>query len=290
MREIFSAKIFWTIAIVIAIISFLVGINMGRNFKSEMEVLLLPKNSTTSANIDGILKNAQEIPKTLKFYNQLLSQDDGIEDASQELPDYSRKQYWDSKVKIERLEKSHILLIRVTDASQFQANLMADQAAHTLSDELSQYYNIRTELETRIIDGPLNGVSMSWQSFLKTAAWSLIVGIFLAFVFFLVNGLLSKISFPKKSHIKKDNPFAMDIPLEPDYPIEEKDFEPMVKKASAPANLPFDNQIDFEENLRKNQPDHIFNAVKEIAEKNTAREASPEEVKARLNRLLRGEM
>ena len=290
MREIFTAKIFWTIAALIAIVSFVIGINMQRTFRSEVEVLLLPKNEVVSKNMDAVLENSQKISQTLKFYDQILTADEGIEDASQELPDYKRKQYWNSRIKIERLEKSHILLIGISNDSQFQASLVADQAAHTLGDTLSQYYNIRTELETRIIDGPVISSHTSLQNIFSVAIWSLIIGIFLSFVFFAVNGLLGKISFPKKTYIPKNNPFTKAIPQEPDYLIQERKVEPLVKKAPAPSNLPFDGEIFFDETPREEKPNHIFNAVKEIAKKNSTREASAEEVKARLNRLLRGDM
>ena len=65
------------------------------------------------------------------------------------------------------------------------------------------------------------------------------------------------------------------------------------KKSSAPANLPIMEKMDlFENNTKIEESDSLSDNIdidfEEVITKDTTREATPEEVKARLNKLLSG--
>ena len=62
---IFKAKKFWIVFAIIAMIFFLAIINLKKSYKSEVDVLLLPKNDAVSRNMDQVIGNARQIPKTL---------------------------------------------------------------------------------------------------------------------------------------------------------------------------------------------------------------------------------
>jgi len=290
MREILSSKIFWIIVIIVATISFIIGININKTYQSEVSILFLPKNSATAINIDNIIGNAQIISGTLKFYDSILSADQGIDDYAEALPANKREEHWQSKISTENIKKSNILILRLQDENQLQALLLAEQTAWSLCQELSQFYNIRTELETRILDEASVSSYPSWQNFLRIFIWSISIGFVLPLIFFLVNGLLSFSPEPKKRKTQKKQALAVTQTLQTEFePDLDEQWSP-TKKAPAPDNLPFDNKIVFDEEPREDRPNHIYNSLKEITKKNSTREATPEEVKARLNKLLSGEL
>lgn len=303
MEKILKSKIFWLALILAAAVVFLVGINLDRNFKAEVDVLILPKSDSAVRNISQIMGNAKEIPRSLSFYDKLLERNEDIEDEAAGLPDYKRKAVWNSKNKIEQIGSSGIVKIEVFDPSQWQAEILSRQVATDVAVVMSKYYNVKTDLDVRIIDGPIIGYAPRRS----IAAWigiSLLVGLAAGFLLSLISSVLSKAEIKRKFQVRfpfrERKPFVISeekagIPKgvfeaekkeEPAFVITKKE-KPVIgatKKAAAPSNLPVGEEFIFE--APKIKPEE-----EKPEEKKTAyREATPEEVKERLNKLLRGEM
>lgn len=301
-----KSKLFLLIFIIAAIIIFIAGINSGRVYKSEADILLLPKNEQTTRNIEQIMANAKQIPFSLSFYNKMLELNPDIEDAAASLPDYKRKDFWKEELEIMRIKNSGILKISVFNGSQFQSEITSRQVAQSLSMVLSRYYDIRTDLDIRIIDGPIVS-NVVRSTFIGWIIISLLAGFASAFlVYFIVNflpkadikeelaeklhfreepSIFPKFSFPPSSMKGKTPDFDFTFPTEEQ--IERETYIPGGKKASAPENLPI---VEIAEEAPVAMGLETKPVQPEEMTKKSTREATPEEVKERLNKLLSGGM
>jgi len=308
MEKMLTSKIFWGVTVILAIIIFIFNLNMSRAYRAEIEVMLLPKNEIASQNMGQIVANAAYLPRTLNFYENRIAADPEVTDEVEELPGNKKLEYWRNKVKLEVLAQSGILKISLNDPDQWQAEALARATAKGLGDELGQYYDIRTELQARIVDGPVLDYAQSLSQAGWTLAFSFFLGLAGAMVLYLIFSLFIQMSVPirKSPFIKVAYPQTRrdEFPA-PIYPVEEPfDFfapdtlaeaaEQITddKKASAPQNLPIEAMPKPETalNAKLRQEEHILASVNRIVSKNSSREATPEEVKERLNKLLRGDV
>lgn len=305
---VFKAKTFWLVAAIVAVIIFVAGINMNRTNQSEMDVLILPQSDAMARNAQQILANAKQIPLSLSFYDKLIERNSDIEDGAAGLPDNKRKQFWNSQIRIEQVRKSGVLKIKIFNANQWQAEILNRQVAADLAIVMSKYYNIKTDLDIRIIDGPIASSAVK-MNFIVWTIFALIFGLAVGAIISFLAGwmprkslslpkaagkklffkqkpsIFPKFSFPvmerKKPETKADQKNFFDFAAE-----EKSQAGPILlpgKKSAAPANLPIAEDITIES---------LAEAEKEkrdaAAHQDKTREATAEEVKERLNKLLGG--
>jgi len=295
MKTLLRSKIFWIVFALAAVIFFIAGIVMSKTYKSEMRILLLPRSDVAARNIDQILRNAEEIPKSLSFYNKMLELNPDIEDDLSDMSDSQRKNSWNDKIKVERVRKSGVIKIDAFSDVQLQAEIISRQIVASDIAVLSKYYDITTDLDIRIIDGPIAYI-VSKINFWMLFSLSLILGIVIGCVIYFIVKF-----FPKNENIL--NLESLREYLKPAgekaskkinecFPFSNKKLEAFEenytfeKKACAPENLP----VAAEESIftSKTEEDQSFVAPKssENVSQIVSREATPEEVKARLNKLL----
>ncbi len=276
----------------VAAIFFAAGIISSKIYQSEIRILLMPRSEVAARNIDQILRNAEEIPKSLSFYNKMLELNTDIEDDLANLPDGQRKDSWNDKIRIESIKKSGIIKINILDDSQSQAEIISRQVAQSETTVLGKYYNV-ADLDTKIIDGPIAS-SIAKIKFWVLFPFSLFVGLLTGLAAFLIAKLFSKDeSFFKSESLEKYfQPTFEDSRKKiseyfsaPKNELKslEEDTYTFEKKAVAPDNLPIaaEESVFASEN-KKEQSANSSENVNQII----TREATPEEVKARLNKLL----
>lgn len=291
----------WLLA-VFTLGAFCVLINSSRIYESYVDVLIVPKSASTSENIDQIANNVLEIPKSLSFYDELLSFDADMADGAENITGYQRKKYWESKIETEKIDGSSIVRISVFDKDQEKAENLSSQAGLEAARIMSQYYNIKTELEMRIVDGPISSYGLKDNIFVIILK-SVLIAAAAVFSVFLINGILgifipeakkgkNKIArhFYKPRQAEKETeagPISFDKrPADLKVP-EKKETYFSGKKSFAPDNLPIADLPMFEK-LDKEIPESKTGKKEE--NEPIVREATPEEVKERLNKLLRGEL
>ena len=344
MKDMLKNKLFWIFSVLFAVGVFLVAINSSRTYQSNMDVLFLPKSEMAVNDMNQIVANAKQIPLSLSFYNKLLENNADIEDGAVELPDAKRKDFWNSEIEVEQIGKSGAVRIAVFSSNPLQAEITSRAAANGLVVVMSNYYDIKTDLNMRIIDGPITKNIARLNVYLWTLL-SLLVGFIFSFVInSLVDFVVEKIgsirsasqiesapieyqpAFPSLSFPKMEIGKKEDVPLETEdifnFNVENEQalvearietkpekkegttvaFMAGSKKAAAPANLPiaeeefsFDETLPVEENEEKiNTPIELpkeIESVKPVVDAapiDVTREATPEEVKERLNKLLSG--
>ncbi len=294
-----KSKLFWTLSIIAVAIIFTVFYNSNKTFVGETQILLLPKSDATSRNIEQIIANARVIPKSLSFYNAMLTENSDIEDGAAQLPDAQRKIYWDSKINIDRIGRSGILEISVFDKSPMQAQIISEQTAADIAVVLSRYYNIKTELDVRFTEGTIVSNTVPVNFWSEAVAASVVLGFILgAAIANIIFSLQRKREVFYKEKIESIFRFRKteeEMVHKPEPKKEIKIEEPVKpaakkvppisseRKAAAPFNLPIGEGSEIKTGTVSFAPGE---GKQEKADH--TREATAEEVKERLNKLLKG--
>lgn len=316
MKKEFDFKIILPAAIVIAVAIYLALINITIIYQSQTDILIIPKNLVAAGNSSQILGNAVEIAHSVSFYDKMVSSDGNINNPVKALPGIKRENYWDLKIKTERIGDSGIVRTIVSDADRAQAEMISRGATRSLIDIMSGYYNIKTDLDLRVIDGPITGTATS-ENIIWIVLESILGGLIIAALterlslFFVKNiefgsganksACLTK-KFEKFWKFSETEKPAPEIKNELPLKFDEK-FVTSGKKQAAPGNLPIADESAFFQIQEKNYANGKTEEKPEKDEKKTKaenemaqsgpkqdifREATPEEVKERLNKLLSG--
>lgn len=310
-----------------------------KSYTSTVTVLVVTKSQSASLNQEKIVNNLAELPRTLNFYQRLLNDNPGFKQTKTTLSASEKKDFWNHMINVKRSPKnSSLLKISVTANNAKDAEKLSVASARTLFDISSSYYNIQTDLDLRLVDGPISQTSMSyWQLALLI---SITLGFLMAYLLqTLVKPLSENITaaagalnvkmqqfgesleafknsnIGKKEKIKdqrqqeKENTKEI---IEPQAPVEtsqkdqelerlnkiiQQDIYPnfpempisTTRKSSAPDNLPVGDDAFF-----MGQPqDKTISESEELeseqkVEEDLNREPTPEELKKRLNQLLKG--
>lgn len=316
--------------LIAAAVIFIALLNLNWTYKSQTDVLIIPRSATAVQNSDQILDNLATLPSSLSFYDKMTADDPAvIEAGTKSLPEAKKKAYWDSKINVERLPGSGVLEVTATDDSMSQAEIFSGQAAKELIATAGFYYNIQTDIDVRIIDGPITreaGVNPEYVIFFESLAGSFLLVTFAFFISFFLFGEKENFAFPRPvrwtfTGEKTFSPLRKEeggVKLEPALknqpksaqeekavPVEKEAYSVVTKKAAAPANLPIAEDVPvFSVPASKDNKPVVASEKKgggvlpeekkETAEPEKKepiiREATPEEVKERLNKLLSGKL
>jgi len=326
MAYFIKSKFFWATFIVVAVVVFLIGVNNDKKYSSETDILVLPKSEKASRDLDVITGNIREIALSLPFYERLLLSDKNIEDQARSFSEHNRKKEWNSQIRIERQEGSGVVKIIASDDSRLQASLISHQTAKNIARQMSRYYDIRKELEIRIIDGPIVGPKSGSFSF-ALVLWSLVLGVLAGMAAYLIDEEISgkrfekrhfpefKLAFPsfsteknpldakseadhgdvkEKEETREEKPVKKAEP-EREEPKKETEQAPRTaaRKAAAPENLPIGSEFVMSSLKRAEKTQHEKMMKEREQEQQQAsipktHEATEEEIRRRLNKLLGG--
>lgn len=337
IRNILKDKLFWMLSISLAGIIFVAAMNANHVYQAEIEVIFIPKQEAIAIHMDQVLGNAEHLTTLLAFYDRILEDNPEIEDETREMLPAERKDFWNGTIAAERIKGSSIVKIVAQKDGRSQAEAIAIQSAQSLTAVMSRFYDIRTDLNMRIVDDPIvsqiEKIGTVWRLLM-----SLLLGVFFGSVLHVAIDLgVKSLSVKKIERIERRMDFPKMKPsifprvslperfVKKEFPLEKKnvfDFkteeetvltyerkDPVVlsreKKSGAPANLPIAEDFNLdaikEEDFFAHEDDSRA-SVEPLAEKSAEvitheepaehlfREATPEEVKARLNKLLSGDM
>lgn len=278
-KRLFASPYFFALGIVLSLTFGLLMLGNFRAFKSDISILIIPKNESASFQAGQIMENLTDITHRLSFYDRVLFDNRDIQDPFVGLGKDQRKEKWNESFEIKRLAESTTLNISVFNKDKFEANRIARQMALTLSEVASRFYDIRTELEFRIIEGPISSPYVrDWPWLIAS---SVLAGFVLSFIVLAIfNSTAGKVRGKVIEKVSERDYFS---------PSASKTFAPKnlfreapIRRASAPSNLPI-----AEEEAEK--PVEIFASLeKDIPEEKG--EPTDEEYRERLNKLLRGEI
>jgi hypothetical protein len=135
----FAALLFW--------------LDYFRSYSAEVTVLVVSKSGITDTS-SNVADNIAELTRTLSFYDRLLSDNDLIDDDTLGYAPDKRKEYWQNLVMITKQNGSGVLVIRAKSDTPETAKRIALQTAQTMFSVAGLYYNVKTDVDMRIVDGP----------------------------------------------------------------------------------------------------------------------------------------
>lgn len=311
----FVTRIF-VVGIIFSITASLILLDALKQYRATVTIMVIPKNEIMVQQSADVVENIMEFSRMLSFYDRLVKFNPEIEDNFLGLNSDKRKKSWNDMLEVSKnnSEKGTLINISILADKPDQAEIVAKKTAHTLFGVVSNFYNIKTDLDVVMVEGPIASVV------LKSWVWILVFSLFIGFVcssilIFLLK-LLEKIVKPSRIVLKpspirglrkkfeqkqqeekiKNTEFEYDVPYDFEIQAEkEKDYEDVypnfpetpktsVKKSSAPENLPVAEDMSFfeETQMKEEKQEDSIEMKKE--------EPTQEELKARLNKLLNGDM
>lgn len=167
----FSVQVF-VVGSILTTTIFLLAVDALKTYTSTVSVLIVPKSQVAATTERQIVANILEIPKTLSFYNHLLKLNPDVRDVANGLTDIKRKNVWNEMLSVEKVNsKGSVINISITTPRQSDSELLSGKIARTLFDVTGKYYNIKTDLDMRIIDGPITNSQIPfWQGLLLFSA------------------------------------------------------------------------------------------------------------------------
>lgn len=314
-------------AVIFSLVVFLVFLNKEKTYESETDILIVGKNPAITENIGATIKTIRQILGTYSFYKEVENGIGGIDSIDDGMPEYRQKALWNDVIDVDQAGGSFVFSLKNFDKNETISRDLNTETVKTLILSIGKYYDIKTDIDVRIIDGPITK-QISTRNLLALFAWSLLFGIlfyviiFLFIPWFYLKEISEKIEpssrkigsfarkmnfgFPKPKGYEPEAPYAFPVenpkvapemkavPKKEDVKQEEFKPKPVQDKASSdrksgsPDNLPVSEEIPAfilkSASSEKGEPEPV------IKDKDLSREATPEEVKERLNRLLGGDL
>jgi len=179
-REYFSLSFFAT-GIILSIVFSLLFISASKTYTSSITILVNAKSEVAAQQEKQIVGNISEFPKTLAFYNRLLKYNPDVKDIAVNKSRKERRRAWNNMLSVKKIGKnSSLIKISITAKQKNDADQLAQKTVRTLFDFTGFYYNIKTDVDLRIVDGPIscsNTILRYWMSLA-----GIIVGFLIAFV------------------------------------------------------------------------------------------------------------
>lgn len=169
------------IGVILSILIFS-GLNSAfKTYKSTVTIVIIPKSITAIAQRENIVHNLAQIPQTLSFYERLLSDNHDLKDTTANQSAQRRKEIWNNIISIKQINKdSTILKITLEASGSKDSEILASKTARTFLDTASGYYNVKSDLDLRIIDGPISQRSYDFWPILLLL--SVILGFLIAYI------------------------------------------------------------------------------------------------------------
>lgn len=294
-------NLFYFIALsaILAISSIFLFLGNFKAYRTEISILLVPKSENAFVQTEQILENLSELPHQLSFYDRLL-QNGGIVDAYSGKTQDQRKALWNKSLNIWRNDGGSIITIGIDAKKRSESLNISKLAVNTLFSSASKYYDVKKDIDLRVIDGPITRPVIESLAGLILAG--LASGIVLAYIIIAVLQLIigfiygvSKKIQQKKVSVKKEDL----LPKLPSFEMNVKKTQAVVRQHGAPDNLPVaTGQYPFsgesavqqdiaveDENAHETSSNSQQRIMPDLSE-NT--EPTEEELKKRLNQLIRG--
>lgn len=152
-----------------------------RGYRAETTVMVIGKSPLVNA--PQAAGNLAALPLTLSFYDRLLQENDFLTDPSAgETPD-QRKDDWNRTITVARQNGSGVFTLGVEDTDRERAERLAEASARTLVGLSGMYYNVKTDIDVRLVDGPILRTVVPDP--VRYVATSVVTGVIMTGIFFL---------------------------------------------------------------------------------------------------------
>lgn len=203
-RSFFVTLFFVTLA------ALLFWLDSFRVYESEVRVLVIGKASTVAT--DQVVENFAELSKNLSFYERVLASNDLIEDDFEGYSKDQRKALWNKTVEVTRSEKSGILVVTAKQDTPEKAKRLSEETVKTLFSVASFYYNIKTDIDLRVVDEPIVKTTVAYPVRYVLISFASASGATVVF-FLLLSTLPGFLGKPKKQPATVDFPIGASVPF-----------------------------------------------------------------------------
>ncbi len=160
-----------------------------RGYRAEVTVLVLPL-STSQTPAEQMVENIALLPTTVSFFDAMLASDKNLTEFSalDEQSVNTRSLQWKNMLTVKRQGGSGMVTYMIRAENQEEATRFARQISQVLFQKVGTYYDIRSDVSLRLIEGPLVRSSLT-----SPIAWifsSLGIGVALAVGIMLLGNLL----------------------------------------------------------------------------------------------------
>ena len=147
---------FFIACLVLTIAFLLAFIANFKTYTSSLVILINAKSEIAAIQEKQITGNALEFPQMLSFYDRLLKYNSDVRDVVKDESQAERKEFWSSLLSVKKIGRGASLIeISITTEEKNDAEQLAQKTVRTLFDTMSLYYDIKNDLDLRIIDGPI---------------------------------------------------------------------------------------------------------------------------------------
>ena len=307
---------FVVVAVIIFVSSLLIFLERYKTYESSVSIMFIPKSEKAASDSEHIIENLRILPTKLSFYEKMIRDNYGIEDDFSGFSDDQKSRAWNKEIKIKREGKSSIVIATSEKNDQEAARKLSRAITSNLLNITGFYYDIKQDVDLRIVEGPV--VKSYFKNWIYSTIISIVIAISLSivvnYIVYFLSSLflakkedlekrLEKLTLEKKLNIKREAEklYAkreQEIISSRDKIAEKPEIKISSKTSSAPENLPFVDEDYFRNNIIKSgiikeepkKPEEKKEEIPEKEEINYHREPTQEELKKRLNQLLRGEL
>lgn len=279
---------------------FAVSAFLTPKYESDMSILVIQKQPEDKIDAYSAAKSAEYLSD---IFSKVIYSDSFIDAVIQSPLNITRKfssdreerkKEWKKDVKVKKINNTGILEISVFDTSRKEAEKTVQAIAENLSINNGQYHGGGQKIVVNTIDGPITSHNQARPNVFLNSLLAFLIGIIGSLGFFYFTGEADKKNslsmnimpdyradknyFEFKPQSEETNFFP---PKDEELIAPEEDyFASFSRKAVPPENLPIPAKKDELEKA------DIFPEEKELI----FPEATSEEVKARLNKLLQGKL
>lgn len=232
----------------VTLASGLFWLDLFRSYRAEITVLVVSR-----AGVPGIAQDVAgdlaALTRTLSFYDRVLADNDLIDDAFAGYAPDKRKALWNDAISVKRQADSGVLIVLAVSDTPEKARRLGRQTAQTMFAVAGFYYDVKTDIDMRIVDGPVAARVLENPALFFVT--SILTGLSVTAVFFwllnmvpgFIGGRSKTADFGKLSAVADTAHPEFEIGETPW--IDPRKFVPAKpselsfgKRAQAPANLP----------------------------------------------------
>jgi hypothetical protein len=272
-----------------------------RDHEAEMSVLVIPKNQVSADTLPEIVSNMERIAGTDAFRSAFFGALSEKSGAYEGLSASARWKVAEKMVSVRQEDAGSTIVVRTFSDDADDARTGVRQATLALFGSVGRYYNLKEDIDLRVIDGPTVSTRIA-NPFLFAVASAGLGAVVASAFFLMLFGLPGALSFFERSRRSVGTPLRTKV-FEPEMPTSpflrdavETDRETAAaviaehenvfpespvregvahgKKSSAPPNLPslseeeerFLREFSFEGSLEREEDEEVKEAI--VAEGN----------------------
>lgn len=217
-------------------------LDLFRGYKAEVTVLVVSK-SETAVLAQNIAADMKELTQTLSFYERVLASSDLIDDDFEGYTPDKRKALWNETVSVKHEKGSGILVISAQGETPEKAKRLANETTKTLLAVTGFYYNVKTDVDVRIVDGPIVATTVAQP--VAFGAISLLSSLIVTFLFFLFLNILPQFFRAERSDVPLAEMYAAPEKAYPEFAVGETVpwIDPKKFIPAKPNTLSFENSF-----------------------------------------------